>query len=88
MDLKPPSSGEKSDESILEKLKKKDQVKIVLADEEDYEFAKNVAGKFKKCEIIFQPVDGVDAGWIVERAVKDKLKVRITPQLHKIWGLE
>ncbi len=86
MDAKPPSSGEKSDLRIIEKLKKKDQLKVVIADRNDYEFAKKIWPC--RADIILQPAHGTDAkklcGWVLE----DNLDARVIPQLHKIIGVD
>jgi 7-carboxy-7-deazaguanine synthase len=98
MDLKCPGSGETTRNlwSNLEHLGAGDEVKFVIADRADYEWAANVvrehlaplqaAGRLRA--ILFSPVwDRLDlrelAGWILE----DALPVRYQVQLHKIiWG--
>ncbi len=90
MDWKTPSSGESERmlESNLSLLKSKDQLKFVIADENDYEYAKSfLKSREIPCEIVFQPVGGVDIKWLVERVMADHMDVRVLPQLHKIvWG--
>ena len=93
MDLKTPSSGmtEHMDWGNLAYLSRRDQVKFVIANHEDYLWAKEVTERFYLpvyTQVIFSPVYGVLkpsllASWIL----KDRLKVRFQIQLHKIlWG--
>ena len=90
MDIKCPSSKmtERMDWNNLALLKPKDQLKFVLADEADYEFAVDIVRKYKpNTEIIFSPVGGLDVRSIAERVVESGLDVRVLLQLHKIiWG--
>lgn len=92
LDIKCPSSGmhEKMDFSNIELLGSSDQLKFVIADENDYEYAKGVIGKYSPiCNIIFTPVDGTNIKPLAEKVLKDGLEVRVLPQLHKIiWGSE
>ena len=94
VDVKCPGSGEaaKNDWSNLDRISRSDQVKFVLRDRADYEFARDVAARYdlsKRCEsVLFSPVHGVLdpedlATWILE----DGLPVRLQLQAHKyIWG--
>ncbi len=93
LDLKTPGSGEveKNLWSNLDYLNPHDEIKIVLCDEADYQWAKRVLGENKleqKCAVLFAPVQGklspTDlADWIL----RDRLPVRMQVQLHKIlWG--
>ena len=90
MDIKTPSSGE--DASLYQDniygLRKQDYVKFVIADERDYEFAKNWIPKIPgSIQIVFQPVWGRDLKWLAEKVLSDNLPVRVLTQLHKlIWG--
>ena len=91
MDCKCPSSEmeEKMDFSLFEKLRPQDQLKFVIQDEADYEYAKEILGRYQiNANIIFQPVYGTNLKWLTERVLEDGLeKVRVLPQLHKIiWG--
>ena len=71
-----------------------DEVKFVIADLVDWEFAKDVISRFeleKKCrEILISPVHGVDnLPEIAETVSRSGLKVRLNLQLHKyIWGAD
>ncbi len=91
MDVKCPGSGEadKTDFSNLDRLQPEDQVKFVLTDRGDYEYAKNLlldrwpagppaAGLFSPAKGLLDPA--VCAEWIL----KDHLPVRLQLQLHKI----
>lgn len=95
MDIKTPSSlmHHKNKYSNLELLIPKDEVKFVVADREDYEFAKSILDKYPtKAQILFSPMFNKDnrqhigkdlCNWIIE----DKLNARIQIQLHKILGV-
>ena len=91
MDCKCPGSGMQGrmDFGLFEKLRPRDQLKFVIADEADYEYAKQILSKYSiAANIIFQPAGGQGLGWITERVLDENLKqVRVLPQLHKIiWG--
>ncbi|MGQ0792617.1 MAG: 7-carboxy-7-deazaguanine synthase QueE [Deltaproteobacteria bacterium] len=90
MDCKCPSSRMEGrmDFSLFERLRPQDQLKFVIQDEADYEYAKGVLGKFRiQAAAIFQPVFGSDLKRIAERILEDGIEARILPQLHKlIWG--
>lgn len=92
MDIKCPSSGEAEKMLFenLEMLGPTDQLKFVVSDEADYEYAKKVIREHPpKCDVILTPVGGKDLRWLAESALKDGLDVRVMPQLHKIiWGEE
>lgn len=92
MDIKCPSSGEKDkmDFSNIELLSQYDQLKFVIADEKDYEYAKDIMRKYDiKAAIIMTPVGGTDLKSLAEEVLRDRLQVRVLPQLHKlIWGNE
>lgn len=95
MDLKTPGSGEvaKNYWGNLEYLSEQDQIKFVLCDRADYDWAKQTLKDhdlLSCCEILFSPCVGqleptTLADWIIE----DKLQVRFQVQLHKIlWDDE
>ena len=91
MDCKCPGSGMASrmDFSLYDALEEKDQLKFVIADEADYEYARGVIAEHRiKASIIFQPAYGTKADWIAERVLRDGMEdIRVLPQLHKIfWG--
>ncbi|MDR2220519.1 MAG: 7-carboxy-7-deazaguanine synthase QueE [Methylobacillus sp.] len=93
LDIKTPGSGEvrKNLWDNLARLKPADEVKFVLCDRADYDWAKQTLAEYGiagKCAILFSPVHGqlppADlADWILQ----DRLPVRMQLQLHKIlWG--
>ena len=95
VDVKCPSSGaaEKMCWENLSRLRKTDEVKLVLADRGDYDFARDVIARYDlagRCTVLMGPVAGelqaaTLAAWILE----DHLPVRLNLQLHKIiWPLE
>ena len=91
MDCKCPGSGMASrmDFSLYDALEEKDQLKFVIADDADYEYARDVIDKHRiRASMIFQPVYGTKADWIAERVLRDGMEnIRVLPQLHKIfWG--
>jgi len=92
MDIKCPSSGEAGKMLFenLEMLGPTDQLKFVVSDEVDYEYAKKVIREHPPtCDVILTPVGGKDLKWLAESAIRDNLDVRVMPQLHKIiWGEE
>ena len=92
MDIKCPSSGESAKMLFenLELLGPTDQLKFVISDERDYDYAKEVLERYHpKCEVIFTPVGGKDLKDLAEKVLADGLEVRVLPQLHKfIWGDE
>jgi 7-carboxy-7-deazaguanine synthase len=96
VDVKCPGSGE-SDRNHWDNLgllTPHDEVKFVILDRADYEFARDVVardGVAGRCAaVLFSPVHGVLApkelaAWILE----DRLPVRLQLQAHKyIWGAE
>ncbi|MEA3379090.1 MAG: radical SAM protein [Nanoarchaeota archaeon] len=89
LDIKCPSSGEsnKMRYDNLNHLKISDQVKFIMATDEDYNYAKAIVEKFNVPNVFFTPVGGLDAQKIVKKVLKDKLNLRIGLQLHKIiWN--
>jgi 7-carboxy-7-deazaguanine synthase len=95
MDLKAPASGEHASNlwSNLAALTPHDQVKFVLADRADYDWAcasLQVHAIAQRCEILFSPVYGKLAPReLAEWILADRLPVRMQLQLHKLlWGEE
>ncbi len=93
MDIKTPGSGEESKNlwGNIAHLSAKDEVKFVLVDRTDYDWAKQVLAQYdlsNKCSVLFSPVYKTLppehlAAWVLE----DHLPVRMQVQLHKIlWG--
>jgi 7-carboxy-7-deazaguanine synthase len=95
LDLKTPASGEmeKNLWSNLEYLNPHDEIKFVLCDEADYQWAKQVLAEHKlaqHCEVLFSPAQGqLAARDVAEWVLRDHLPVRLQVQLHKLlWGNE
>jgi 7-carboxy-7-deazaguanine synthase len=93
LDIKTPGSGEldKNRWSNLEHLTPHDEVKFVLCDNSDYEWAVGVMRERRLdriCPILFSPVYGkLDPATLAEWVLRDRLAVRVQVQLHKIlWG--
>jgi 7-carboxy-7-deazaguanine synthase len=95
MDLKAPASGEadRNRWENLARLDAGDEIKIVLADEADYAWAKSVLAARRLdaiCPVLFSPVAGkLEPRQLAEWVLRDKLPVRVQLQLHKIiWGAQ
>jgi 7-carboxy-7-deazaguanine synthase len=93
LDIKTPGSGElaKNLWSNLALLKASDEVKFVLCDRADYDWAKQQLAEHKlnqTCPVIFSPVySQVQPSDLAAWVLADKLPVRMQVQLHKIlWG--
>lgn len=93
MDLKAPGSGESARNlwSNLEHLGAGDQVKFVLADHADYEWARGVVHEralAARCMVLFSPVHGkLHPRELAEWILADRLPVRLQVQMHKqLWG--
>ena len=96
VDVKCPGSGEASrnDWANLDRLARHDEVKFVIRDRTDYEFAREAVerhGIAGRCAgVLFSPVHGVLepvelAGWLL----RDRVPARVQVQLHKyVWGPE
>lgn len=92
MDIKCPSSGENEKMNLdnLKYLSKKDQVKFIINDKNDFFYAKNILinnNLDSKTNVFFHPVDGIDAKNLVDWTLEYNLDVRIGLQIHKIiWS--
>jgi 7-carboxy-7-deazaguanine synthase len=96
IDVKCPGSGEsaKVHWPNLERLRSSDELKFVIKDRADYDFARDVVSRYDlltRCAaVLFSPVHGVleakqFAAWILA----DRLAVRLQLQAHKyIWSPE
>ncbi|MGL1833944.1 7-carboxy-7-deazaguanine synthase QueE [Rhodocyclaceae bacterium SMB388] len=90
MDLKPPGSGEvgRNRYENIGALRAGDEVKFVLADADDYAWAKACIAEHAligRCEVLLSPVEGrFDPAALAEWIVRDRLPVRFQLQLHKI----
>ena len=95
MDIKPPASGEvdRNRWENLGLLNKDDEIKFVLADRNDYEWALAVMRRDDfplEVPVLFSPVYGrLEARDLAEWMIKDKAAARLQVQLHKLlWGEE
>ena len=93
LDIKTPGSGEveNNDWNNLSLIKSNDEIKFVITNEEDYEWAKKIIlneNLVKKGTILLSPVHGeVDSESLASWILRDSLPVRLQLQLHKIiWG--
>ena len=93
VDLKAPGSGEvdKNRYENIPLLRASDEVKIVLADAADYDWARaQIAthGLDRRCSVLLSPVAGaLDPAELADWVVRDRLPVRFQLQLHKIlWN--
>ena len=95
VDLKAPGSGETARNlwSNLEHVGARDQIKIVIADRADYEWARARLVEHAlpaRCQVLFSPVyTQLAPRELAEWILADKLPVRFQLQLHKVlWGEE
>jgi 7-carboxy-7-deazaguanine synthase len=95
IDLKAPGSGEVARNlwSNVDRLLPHDQVKVVLADREDYDWAVARMREHRidaRCQVLFSPVHGrLAPRTLAEWVLADRLPVRMQLQLHKLlWGEE
>jgi 7-carboxy-7-deazaguanine synthase len=96
VDVKCPASGEsgKNEWSNIDRLTPTDEVKFVIQDRGDYEFAKDVIGRYRldtRCgTVLMSPVHGVLAPReLAEWILADRLPVRLQLQAHKyIWSAD
>ena len=89
MDIKCPSSGmeEKMFMDNLKELKSTDQLKFIIENGEDFEYAITFLDESIRCSVIVCPVGGMDIEPLAEEVIERRLNVRVLPQLHKlIWG--
>jgi 7-carboxy-7-deazaguanine synthase len=96
LDVKCPGSGEahRNDWSNIERLRPHDEVKFVLKDRADYEYARDVIGRHRLADraaaVHLSPVHGVlEARMLSEWVLADSLPARVQLQIHKfIWDPE
>lgn len=93
LDLKTPGSGEceRNLWSNLTHLTPQDEIKFVLCDEADYQWACEQIRKHQldaKCPLLMSPVHGkLEPRQLAEWILRDRLPVRLQLQLHKLlWG--
>ena len=95
VDFKCPSSGmvKKNLWSIVDELLAHDEVKFVIGNREDFDWAKDRITEYsldKICTLLFSPTFGeIDPQQIVEWILAENLPVRMQLQMHKmIWSPE
>jgi 7-carboxy-7-deazaguanine synthase len=94
VDVKCPGSGEAHnvDWDNMGRLRPHDEVKFVIRDRADYEFARESTGRHelasRAAAVLFSPVHGVlDPRDLASWVLADRLSVRVQLQVHKyIWG--
>ena len=93
VDLKAPGSAESARNrwENLDLLTARDELKLVLASREDYEWALAACRQrrlFERCPVLFSPVQGaLDPAQLAQWILDDRLPVRFQLQLHKLlWG--
>ena len=93
VDIKTPASGEaeKNRWENLPLLTQHDEIKFVLCDENDYQWAKQILMQHRlaeKCAVLFSPAHGtLNAAHLAEWILRDRLPVRMLLQLHKLlWN--
>jgi 7-carboxy-7-deazaguanine synthase len=93
VDIKTPGSGEveKNQWANLAQLRQSDELKFVLTSEDDYQWAKRVILDRRLdavCPVLLSPAFAeLEYSQLAEWVLRDKLKVRMQVQLHKvIWG--
>ncbi len=90
MDVKTPSSQEEKSIHManLELLRETDYIKFVISDDRDFRYAVDFVRSLKHpLQVVLQPAWGGSLKELVEKAMKERMDVRVLPQLHKmIWG--
>jgi len=91
LDIKTPGSrmSEKMDLSNIEDMKSADEMKFVITDKFDYDWAKEMIHRYdliNRCRILMSAAFGILspedlARWMIE----DRLNARLNPQLHKYF---
>jgi 7-carboxy-7-deazaguanine synthase len=94
LDVKCPGSGEveKNRWENLEHLRAHDEIKFVIADRKDYEWARRIVEEkqLDRWTVLFSPVWGeMDMKALAEWMLADRVPARFQTQLHKhIWGAD
>ena len=93
LDIKTPASNEERNMlwNNLAHIKPKDEIKFVLCNRADYDWAKAKLSELKlpeKCSVLFSPsYHDLKADELASWVLADKLQVRMQIQLHKVlWG--
>ncbi len=94
MDVKCPGSGavEAMDAGNIERLRAQDEVKFVLSDRFDYEFALNFVSRHRLHEhcrhVLFVPAAGrLDARVLAQWLLADRPPARLQLQIHRLLSL-
>lgn len=93
LDIKTPGSGE-VDKNLWDNLRwinARDEIKFVLCDQADYQWAKQQLIEqrlYERCTVLFSPVHGkLEATVLADWILRDRLPVRMQIQLHKyLWN--
>ncbi len=96
LDIKCPASGEAERNhwpNLFRLRPDLDEVKFVVADMADWEFAKKTIAKYdleQRCrEVLISPIHGIDMRPIAESVAQSGLPVRFNLQMHKyVWGAD
>jgi 7-carboxy-7-deazaguanine synthase len=94
LDIKCPGSGEvtKNRWANLDDLRDHDELKFVIADRADYEWARDLIAErnLSRWTVLFSPVWGeLDLKSLAEWMLADRVPARLQTQLHKhIWGAD
>ncbi|MBN1280905.1 MAG: radical SAM protein [Candidatus Thermoplasmatota archaeon] len=90
LDIKCPSSRMHQNMNFdnIPLLKKTDQLKFIINNKHDYEYAKGILVQYRPCcAVFFQPVWGTNPKRLAAWILHDGLPVRLGVQLQKIiWG--
>lgn len=93
LDIKTPGSGEESKNlwKNLQTLDAHDEIKFVLCDRADYDWARNIIAQHRLpalCTVLLSASHGqLDPAVLAQWIVEDRLPVRFQMQLHKLlWG--
>lgn len=90
VDVKCPASGEaeRNRWENLDALRPGDQVKFVVRDRRDYDWASEVIARHalaSKAVVLLSPVhDELEAGELADWVLRDRLPVRVQVQVHKV----
>jgi 7-carboxy-7-deazaguanine synthase len=91
--VKTPGSGEEKRNRYgdLELLRREEQVKFVICDRADYDWARAKAselGLYDRATVLFSPsAEQLPARQLADWILADRLPVRFQLQLHKVlWG--
>jgi len=94
MDIKCPASGagDAFDWQNLERLRPQDEVKFVISDRADFDWAVRIVNEHaiaSKCHaVLFSPVSGrVEPATLAEWLMASRVPARLNLQLHKLMGL-